>query len=405
MKSFLRWETTQTTKMRELSAMPFQFWNPCTHMAKSDKFTTNDCANLLQHSLNKCTIILRRSKNILNTEHFKFWSEQYYQSLLLLFFRERRTHPLQIENVANPQIMDAWFVRSPWHHLCEAIDKSNHHAHKDFQTKTMRSGTKLNNTDPLLFDDFFSYCHYLDIVSKHKRIPVSNTFDKLHKQFEQVTTYSEICKKVVKSAIIEICATRDSSRLLSGLRFHVVEHFTGTTGKAVEDTITCLGEGDGLLNEDKALGLSKRHSSTPNCFVVVKNDTELLRARKSENSSASGSDSDMCSIEHSTKNSASGNNEKGNKSRNIQGMQRICRHRFQVFEYSIHSRCWEKRLCFGPFWIVVWQRCDWASMCQRPTSIIWETTKSRNSRPWTQIIDYFIENIKKKSNRRRTTRR
>ena len=39
----------------------------------------------------------------------------------------------------------------------------------------------------------------------------------------------------------EIGATRYSSGLLSGLRFHVVEHFTGTTGKAVEDTITCLG--------------------------------------------------------------------------------------------------------------------------------------------------------------------
>ena len=72
----------------------------------------------------------------------------------------------------------------------------------------------------------------------------------------------------------------------------MVGHFTGTTGKAVEDTITRLrGE---VLSKDKALGLSKRHSSTPNCFVVLKNDTELLRATKRENSSASGSDSDTC---------------------------------------------------------------------------------------------------------------
>ena len=48
-------------------------------------------------------------------------------------------------------------------------------------------------------------------------------------------------------------------------------------------------------SKDKALGLSKRHSSTPNCFVVVKNDTELLKATKSEISSASGSDSETCS--------------------------------------------------------------------------------------------------------------
>ena len=56
-----------------------------SHIAKSDTFTTNDCANLLQHSLNKCTIILRASKYGLNTEQFKFWSESYYQSSLLLF--------------------------------------------------------------------------------------------------------------------------------------------------------------------------------------------------------------------------------------------------------------------------------------------------------------------------------
>ena len=122
-----------------------------------------------------------------------------------------------------------------------AMEKSNHHAHKDFQTKTMRGGGKLYNLDPLFYENFCSYCHYLDIVLKHKRLPVSDTFNKLQKQFQQTTTHSEICKNVVKPAMIEVGATRDSSRLLRGLRFHVVGQFTGTTGKAVEDTITRLG--------------------------------------------------------------------------------------------------------------------------------------------------------------------
>ena len=43
--------------------------------------------------------------------------------------------------------------------------------------------------------------------------------------------------------MIEVGATRDSSRLLSGLRFHVVGHFTGTNGKVVVDIITRLGAG------------------------------------------------------------------------------------------------------------------------------------------------------------------
>ena len=78
--------------------------------------------------------------------------------------------------------------------MCEAMEKSNHHAHKDVQTKTMRGGGKLYNPDPLLYEGFFPYCHCLDIVSEHKSITVSDTSDELQKQFEQTTTYSEICK-------------------------------------------------------------------------------------------------------------------------------------------------------------------------------------------------------------------
>ena len=170
------------------------------HIAISDKFTTNDCANLLQHSLNKCSNILRPSKHGLNTEEFKFWSESYYQSLLLLCSGKDRLNAYKLKMLSIPQIMDAGFVRSPRHHMCEAMEKSNHHAHKDFRTKTMRSKGKMYHLDPLFYEGFVSYCHYLDIVSKQKRIPVSDTFDMLQKQFEQTTTYSEICKNVVSQA-------------------------------------------------------------------------------------------------------------------------------------------------------------------------------------------------------------
>ena len=177
--------------------------------------------------------------------------------------------------------------------MCEAMENSNDHAHKDFKTKTMRGGGNLYNPDPLFFEGFLSYCHYLDIVSKHKRILVSDTLDKLQNQFQPTTTFPEICKNVVKPAIIEEDSTRDSSRLQSGLRFHVVGHFTGTTGKAVEETITRLG---GSVEQRKSPWTnSKRNSSTTNCFVVVKSDTEMLRAIKIEKNAASRSDSDTCS--------------------------------------------------------------------------------------------------------------
>ena len=148
---------------------------------------------------------------------------------------------------------------------------------------------------------------------------MSDLFTQLQKQYEPTTTYFEICKNVVKPAIVEIGATRDSCRLLSGLRFHVVGHFSGTTAKALEDTITRLG-GE-VLSKDKALGLSKRHSSTPNCFVVLKNDTELLRATWSEQCAASESDSDTCTSTTQRKPAAS----KTMKKAAAQGTARICR--------------------------------------------------------------------------------
>ena len=83
--------------------------------------------------------------------------------------------------------------------MCYAMENSNHHAQKDIQTKTMRGGGKKYGPDPS-FNEVFSYCHYLEIVSKHKRTPVSVTFDKLQKQFEQTTTNmqngSQACNEI-----------------------------------------------------------------------------------------------------------------------------------------------------------------------------------------------------------------
>ena len=76
-----------------------------------------------------------------------------------------------------------------------------------------------------------------------------------------------------------------------------------------------------MLSKDKALGLSKRHSSTPNCFVVLKNDTELLRASRSEQCAASESDSDTCTSTTQRKPAAS----KTMKKAAAQGTARICR--------------------------------------------------------------------------------
>ena len=79
--------------------------------------------------------------------------------------------------------------------------------------------------------------------------------------------------------------------------------------------------GGEVLSRDKAFGLSKRPSSTPNCFVVLKNDTELLRATRSEQCAASESDSDTCTSTTQRKPAAS----KTMKKAAAQGTARICR--------------------------------------------------------------------------------
>ena len=109
-------------------------------------------------------------------------------------FRKRRSDFLKLKMMLVPEIMQTGVVRGPWHHMCETMEKSNHHAYKEFQTKTIRDRGKLYNSDPLFYEPF-SYCHYLDIVSKQKKIAVSDFFTQLQNHYEPTSTYFEICER------------------------------------------------------------------------------------------------------------------------------------------------------------------------------------------------------------------
>ena len=54
-----------------------------------------------------------------------------------------------------PQLVVSSFIRSPWANLCEALEKSNHPANKDFQSRTLRGGGRLHNQGTLFLEMFF----------------------------------------------------------------------------------------------------------------------------------------------------------------------------------------------------------------------------------------------------------
>ena len=52
-----------------------------------------------------------------------------------------------------PQLVESGFIRWPFDHMCEGLEKSNHRANRDFQTKMMRGGGKIHHNDPLFLEE------------------------------------------------------------------------------------------------------------------------------------------------------------------------------------------------------------------------------------------------------------
>ena len=133
-------------------------------------------------------------------------------NLLSNFFtiiRRTQTDAIQTqagELVTIPQIVEGNFVVSPWNHICEGLEKSNHHASKDFHTRTMRGGGKMCNHDPLFLERFFSFCKLLQRTKAEKEVPdvLANLTSNFNVSLGQ--TYLEIC--IDASALSEKCVRR-----------------------------------------------------------------------------------------------------------------------------------------------------------------------------------------------------
>ena len=122
-----------------------------------------DACELLRQSLNQCAILLR-TQGTFDVDTYKRWAETYFQINLLLFGRKGLS-PYKLKLPLLAQLVESGHIEKPWNHLCEGLEKSNHNANRNFQSRTMRGGGSIYHQDPLFLDTAFSFCRFLDISS------------------------------------------------------------------------------------------------------------------------------------------------------------------------------------------------------------------------------------------------
>ena len=152
----------------------------------SDKTSANlyisktDACELLRSSLNRCAILLRSEQ--FDSQCYKKWAEIYYQTSILLFGEGSLT-PYKLKLAMMPQIVEGGFVERPFDHMREGLEKSNHHANRYFQTKTMRGGGKVYHKDPLFLELSSSFGKFLraaiEMKMKHECLKISEILEKL----------------------------------------------------------------------------------------------------------------------------------------------------------------------------------------------------------------------------------
>ena len=249
-----------------------------------------DASELLRSSLNNCVKLLR-TKTGFNLDIFKQHAETYYQTSIMLFGSSGLT-PYKLKLLIIPRLIESGHIKFTWSHLCESMEKSNHHAHRDFHAKTMKGGGNVNNQDPMFLEPFFSFAKFLKCSGKgsHSKT-LSVVYDLLAiDQNAPVADHFYICQIPPPIPVIDVHQKRDRSDLLAGMRFFIVGSFgktdaadegakctpTMTPQEVVANWIKELG--GYILTKGKAETLLYGHARTPNCFVLVKDDTDLKHA-------------------------------------------------------------------------------------------------------------------------------
>lgn len=223
----------------------------------------------------------------MDIDNFNFWAETYYQSNLANFGAAGLTpYKLKLMLFSN---LTADRIATPWNHMTEGLEKSNHRAHRDYQTRTMRNGGMEYHIDPNLLDCIFSFCRCLQLAGVTKKGGpgvyghIARFKQDVHGQnFDPIpdpSPYLEVCKLTIPIPSIAVGANRPLRHRLDGLRFVVCGNFSKTEPGTQGVVSTWIRElGGKVLENDTALRLVRLRSKTPNCFVIVKNDKDLIKA-------------------------------------------------------------------------------------------------------------------------------
>jgi hypothetical protein len=182
-----------------------------------------------------------------------------------------------------PQLLKAGYIRSPWDHMTESMEKSNHHAHKDFQTRTMRGGGMSGHEDPVYLDAFFSFCRLLGFSRRQgDAVDLASRMDETHLYLhgkpmpsnDDIPTYRRMCQKEIPVSMLQVGVSK--SLPLLGMRFLLLGRFPGA-GVPTAERLSCIIKelGGTVLDKAKAIRIMRSHVSTPHCYVVLKDGKEL----------------------------------------------------------------------------------------------------------------------------------
>ena len=235
-----------------------------------------DLAELLRRSLNE-SIRHLRDQHQFDKNAFSRAAETYYQVSLMLFGDNESygLTPYKLKLMLIPQLLDAGHIQLPYNHLTEATEKSNHHAHKLYSTKTMRGGGLLRHEDPVFLDIYFSFCN---VTQRTVESDLSCCMRDAHRiihgnetDFMNTPTYQDICKRNIPMIQLNIGTSTEFP--LAGMKFLFLGRFAKTKQTDLEDKVEALG--GTYFEKSQAIRVMKSHSSTPHCYVVLPNDKEL----------------------------------------------------------------------------------------------------------------------------------